>query len=142
MQLQGLTQLLFTCCRKNKNSSRVSQWKSKAQASKHSVSCKVSDTTVKDIEKFIQIVCYSGKEEENLTETRVPLHKQMKTKTSQSLPPGEKLMLQAIKCVHYHVYYSSSVNETILSDSLLQDNGWIINNENEEVRHYGSLVRL
>ena len=112
----------------------MSQWKSKAQASKHSVSCKVSDTTVKDIEKFIQTVCYSGKEEENLTETRVPLYKQMKTKTSQSLPPGEKLMLQAIKYVHYQVYYSSSVNETIISDSLLQDNGWIINNENEEVR--------
>ena len=27
------------------------------------VSCKVSETAVKDVEKFIQTVCYSGKEE-------------------------------------------------------------------------------
>ena len=28
------------------------------------VSCKVSDKIVKDVEKFILTVCYSGKEEE------------------------------------------------------------------------------
>ena len=60
----------------------------------------------------------------------------MKLKTSQSLPPDEKSMLQAIKRVHYQVYYWSRVNETIISDILLQDNGWINNNDNEEV-HYG-----
>ena len=56
------------------------------------VSCKVSDTAIKDVEKFIQTVCYSGREEESLTETRVRLYKQMKTKTSQSLPSDEKSM--------------------------------------------------
>ena len=50
------------------------------------VSCKVSDTTVEDAEKFIQTVCYTEKEEESLTETTVRLYKQMKTKTSQFLP--------------------------------------------------------
>ena len=44
------------------------------------ISCKVSDTAVKDVEKFIQTVCYSGKEEESLTETRVRLYKQINTK--------------------------------------------------------------
>ena len=98
------------------------------------VSCNISDTTVKDVQKFIQIVYYPGKEEESLTETRVRLYTQMKTKTSQSLPPGEKSMLQTIKRVQYQVYYSSRVGETIISDILLQDNGWIVDNENEEVR--------
>ena len=42
----------------------------------------------------------------------------MKTKISQSLPPEENSMLQAIKCVHYQVYYSSRVDETIISDIL------------------------
>ena len=35
-------------------------------------------------------------------------------------------MLQAIKRVQYQVYYSSRVGETIISDILLQDNGWIV----------------
>ena len=55
------------------------------------VSCKVSDTTVKDVEKSIKTVCYPGKEEKNLTETCVRLYKQRKPKTSQSLPPEQKV---------------------------------------------------
>ena len=92
------------------------------------VSCKVSDTTVKDNEKSIQTVCYPGKEEKNLTETRVRFYKQMKPKTSYYLPPEEKSMLQAIKRVGYQVYYSSRVDETIISDKLFQDNAWIVGN--------------
>ena len=42
-------------------------------------------------------------------------------------------MLQAIKCILYYVYDWSRVDEAIISDILLQ-NGWIVNNENEEVR--------
>ena len=44
------------------------------------VLCKVSDTSAKDVERFIQTICYPGKEEENLTETKVRLYKQMKKK--------------------------------------------------------------
>ena len=73
------------------------------------VSCKVPDTTVEDVEMFIQTmfiqmfiqtVCYLRREEDSFTETRVQM-KQMKAKASQSLPPEEKSMLQTIKCVHY-----------------------------------------
>ena len=60
---------------------------------------------VKDVEKFIQTVYYSRKKEESLTEIRVRLYKQIKTKTFQSLPPDEKSMLQAIKCILYYLYY-------------------------------------
>ena len=72
--------------------------------------------------------------EESLTEKRVWLHKQMKTKTFQPLPPEEKSMLQAITRVHYQVFYSSWVDETIMSDILLQGNGWIVDKDNKEVR--------
>ena len=58
----------------------------------------------------------------------------MKTKTLQFMPPDEKPMLQAIKLIHYEVYYWSKVDEAIISDILLQDNVWIVNNENKEVR--------
>ena len=43
-------------------------------------------------------------------------------------------MLQAIERVHHQIYNLSRVDETIISDILLQDNGWIIGNKNEEVR--------
>ena len=48
------------------------------------VSCKVSDTTVKDVEKFVQIVCYSGNKEESLTEIRVRLYKNFSVLTTRS----------------------------------------------------------
>ena len=98
------------------------------------VSYKVSDKTVKCVEKLIQTIYYPGRIEESLTETRVWLHKQMKTKTFQPLPPGETSMLQAITRVHYQVFYSSWVDETIISNILLQGNGWIVDKDNEEVR--------
>ena len=47
----------------------------------------------------------------------------MKTKTSQSLPPDQKLMLQTFKRILYEVYYWSRVVEATISDILLQDNG-------------------
>ena len=57
----------------------------------------------------------------------------MKTKTSQSLLPDEKLMLQTFKRILYEVYYWSRVVEATISDILLQDNGWIIGYENDKV---------
>ena len=43
-------------------------------------------------------------------------------------------MLRAIKSIPYEVYYCSTVDEAIVSDILLQDNVWIVDNQNEEVR--------
>ena len=58
----------------------------------------------------------------------------MKAETSQSLPPEGKWMLQAIKCFHCQVFYLSRLDEAIISDVLLQGNGWIVNNKNKVVR--------
>ena len=107
----------------------MSQWKKLRLLNTTGVSWKVSDMGVKDVEKCIQIVCYSWKKEESLTEVSVRLYKQIKTKTSQSLRPDEKSMLQAIKCILYQVYYWSRVYEAIISDILLED-VWIVNKGN------------
>ena len=50
-------------------------------------------------------------------------------------------MLQAIKIIHYEVYYWSRVDEAIISHILLQD-VWIVNNEkfDYDYFHYDSLV--
>ena len=50
----------------------------------------------------------------------------MKTKTSHSLPPEEKRVLQAIKRVRYQVFYLSRVDEAIIRDILLQGNGSMV----------------
>ena len=45
---------------------------------------------------------------------KVKLYKQIKTKTSQSLPPDETLMLLTFKRILYEVYYWSRVDEAII----------------------------
>ena len=46
-----------------------------------------------EILKFIQRICYDGKETESLTELRVRLYRKMKTKSSQDMP-ADKYSLQ------------------------------------------------
>ena len=50
-------------------------------------------------------------------------------------------MLQVIKCILYQVYHRSRVDEAIISDILLQDSGWIVNNEDKEVQPLCSFSR-
>ena len=44
----------------------------------------------------------------------------MKTKTSRSLTPDKKSMVQGIKRFRYQVYYSSRADETIIGNILLK----------------------
>ena len=111
----------------------MSQRKKLRLLNKIGVSWKVSEAVVKDVEKFIQTACCSGKEEKGVTETGVRLHKQTKTKTSHSLPSDKKLMLQTFKRILHEVCYCSRMDEATITDILLQDNGWIIDNKNDEV---------
>ena len=77
------------------------------------VSCKVSDTTVKDVESLFKLFATLEKKK-SLTETRVQLKntfKQHNIKASQSLPPDEKAMFQAIERIHYEVHYRSELDE-------------------------------
>ena len=76
MQLQSATQHLFYIVFRKLKFLKVSTWIKKLRLlNTITAPWKVSETVVKDVEKFIQTVCYSGKEEESLTETRVRLQK-------------------------------------------------------------------
>ena len=94
------------------------------------------------VEKFIQTVCYSGKEGGSLTEARVRLYKQMNIKASQSLPLDEKLMLQAIKSIHCikSIYHCSTVDEAIVSDIFCKIMFGLSTIRMNKFVHYGSLV--
>ena len=76
------------------------------------------------------------KKKKVLTKTSVRLYKQTKTKTSQSLPPDKKSMVQATKPILCEIYYWLRVDETIINDIFLQDHGLIVDNQNEEVRPF------
>ena len=99
-------------------------------------SCKVSERSVKDIEKLLKLFATLKKKEKVLTKTSVRLYKQTKTKTSQSLPPDKKSMVQATKPILCEIYYWLRVDETIINDIFLQDHGLIVDNQNEEVRPF------
>ena len=49
----------------------------------------LEEGTKSEIFKFIQRICYGGKETESLTELRVILYKNMKTKFSQNMPAAK-----------------------------------------------------
>ena len=141
IQLKGVTRLLFYIVGKIKVLEKCLKEKEKHRLlNTISISCKVSDTTIKDGEKLIQTVCCSGKDEKSLTETQVRLYRQMKTKTSQFLSHGEKSMLQAIKGVFYHVYYPSRVDKTVISDICCKMMAGLSTKRTRKIIHYGSLV--
>ena len=73
MQLQGVTQLLLYMVLGKLKFLKMSKWKTKTQASKDN-RCFYSE--------FYPTVCYTSKEEDSLTETRVRMYKQKNVKNS------------------------------------------------------------
>ena len=65
----------------------------------------INKKAVDKVSKFIQTMCYSQMEDESVIETKVRIYKQLKTKTPQSKPPDKNSILQAIKRIHYQLYY-------------------------------------
>ena len=75
------------------------------------------------VEKFIHSNCLLlQKRRRQSNWNKGPTVQTNEYKTSQSLPPDEKSMLQGILSIHYEVYYCSAVDEAIVIDILLQDN--------------------
>ena len=93
----------------------------------------ITAKTISSVQRFIQFMCYSGKDDEDLVETRVRLYKKMKVKSSQSLPPDPKSIEQAIKRIHYQLYSWMQVDKNIVTELLLEENGWIVNAEDNSV---------
>ena len=77
-----------------------------------------------EIFKFIQRICYDGKETESLTELRVRLYRKMKTKSSQNMPADKYSLEQHILRAHYQTWIWMHVNVKIIPDVDLQEYGW------------------
>ena len=78
-----------------------------------------------EIFKFIQRICYDGKETESLTELRVRLYRKMKTKSSQNMPADKYSLEQHILHAHYQTCILMHVNIKIIPDVDLQEYGWM-----------------
>ena len=83
----------------------------------------VIEATVGKVSKFFQTMCYSRMKDESVTEKRVRIYKQLKTKTSQSIPPDENSMWEAIKWIHYQLYYWLQSNTCVIPEIDLSENG-------------------
>ena len=83
----------------------------------------------RNIEKFIQTVCYAGRIDESLVETRVRLYEKQKVKTSQSLPADPDSMKQAILRINYQMYYWKRSDQAIVDEIPLEENGWNVDEE-------------
>ena len=77
-----------------------------------------------EILKFIQCICYDGQETESLTDLRVRLYRNMKTKSSQNMPADKYSLEQHILRAHYQTWIWMHVNVKIISDVDLQEYGW------------------
>ena len=87
----------------------------------------------RNIEKFIQTVCYAGRIDESLVETRVRLYEKQKVKTSQSLPADPDSMKQAILRINYQMYYWKRSDQAIVDEIPLEENGWNVDEESNSV---------
>ena len=90
-------------------------------------------TNYDDVEKFIRTVCYSGRKDESLVETRVRLYQKQKVKTSQSLPADPDSMKQAILRINYQLYYWLRSDQPMIEIIPLQENGWKVDVDKNSV---------
>lgn len=82
--------------------------------------------TFDKVPKFIQTMCYSEMEDQSVTETRVRVYKQLKTKTSPSTPPDKNSLLQAIKRIYCQLYYWLQSDMAVIPEIDLSENSWMI----------------
>ena len=83
----------------------------------HSQKSEVEEDLIQDVAKFIQCVCYTGKEEESLVETIIRIYRKMKVKSSQTLPPVPQSMAQHILRVNLQVFEWIRCTEMIIPDA-------------------------
>ena len=70
-------------------------------------------------------MCYARMEDKSVTETKVRIYKQLKTKTSQVISPDKNSMLQAIKRIHHQLYYWLRSNIAVIPEIDLSENRWM-----------------
>ena len=80
----------------------------------------VSDQLEKSV---IQLLCYSGKKDESYVDTRVRLYKNMKVKSSSTLPPGPKSFNKHIRRVNFQLYEWVRFDTKIIPERIINGNG-------------------
>ena len=64
----------------------------------------LDEKDISDIKEFIRTVLYTGKVDEDYIGTRVRIYENLKKKSSMSLPPDPRSVVQVIKRVHHQAY--------------------------------------
>ena len=85
----------------------------------------LEEPDIAEIKEFVRCVMYSGNTNETyIDETRVRLYRDMKVKTSMSLPPDPSSLLQAIKRVQLQVNIWSHSSELLIPEMDPEEYGW------------------
>ena len=79
---------------------------------------------IDNVKEFIRTVVYSGKVDETYVETRIRLYKEMKSKSSSSIPPDPDSVEQAIKRANYQVFHWVRCCEVTIETVSFEDHGW------------------
>ena len=90
-------------------------------------SSRISDNLEEKSKQFVQCVCYSGRKDEGLVETRVRLYRKMKVKSSVSLPPDPDSLKYHLFRVNYQLFEWIRFANAMLEERDLKDSGWKTN---------------
>ena len=93
----------------------------------------LSDEDIECVNKFIQIVIYSGNEDEEYVATRIRLYQNLKVKSSMSIPPDPDSVVQVIKRAHRQSYEWIRCCHARIEILPLEGNGWIVDEEDNQV---------
>eukprot|EP00795_Rhopilema_esculentum_P012489 gene12489-3172_t len=87
---------------------------------------KLAEDGLNNVREFVRSVIYSGKDDEDYVETRIPLYKSLKNKSSMSLPPDPDSVVQVIKRAHCQAYVWYRCGQRTINHLDLEEFGWKI----------------
>ncbi|XP_065053639.1 uncharacterized protein LOC135682604 [Rhopilema esculentum] len=88
---------------------------------------------IDNVKEFIRTVVYSGKVGESYVETRIQLYKEMKSKSSSSIPPDPDSVKQAIRRANYQVFHWVRCCEVNIETVSFENHGWKWDKEKQVV---------
>ena len=91
----------------------------------------VGEDLENSIEKFVQLICYSGMKDESYIETRVRLYKKMKVKSSMGLPADPKSLRQHIRRANFQLMEWLQCSKELMLDKNLTNSGWKVESSDE-----------
>eukprot|EP00794_Sanderia_malayensis_P014584 gene14584-biopygen11679 len=85
----------------------------------------LDDQSVEEVKEFIRKIVYNSAAEETYVQTRINIYRNMKCKSSLSLPPDPDSVREAIKRVHYQVFTWIHCCKVTIEDIPADENGWL-----------------